>query len=139
MKDNLIELTDSCAEMDHQQDAINKIKDQLAPDGEMDVLFNKLKYENLHTPRGKAKLDSLMKSLEADGALILSQWCSAARSLHMIVEGVVSGVRNSRYDTISNLSTIQGKQNAAYREKLLEIQTGISDSLSILKELETLC
>lgn len=139
LKDNLIELTDSCAEMDHQQDAINKIKDQLAPDGEMDVLFNKLKYENLHTPRGKAKLDSLMKSLEADGALILSQWCSAARSLHMIVEGVVSGVRNSRYDTISNLSTIQGKQNAAYREKLLEIQTGISDSLSILKELETLC
>lgn len=138
LKDNLVELTDSCAEMDHQEELLNKLIIRLEEDGETGLLFEKLKYDNLHTPRGKARLDSLVKSLETESAVILGQWCGSARSIQMILNGVISGVRNNRYDTISNLASIQGKNNSDFRKKMIEVQSGFITALEAIKELETL-
>ncbi len=138
LKDNLVELTDACAEMDHQQDNVQRLVARLNEDGETGKLFDKLRYENLHTPRGKAKLDSLIKSLETESAVILGQWCASSRSIQLVLGGIVSGTRNVRYDTLSNLSTIQGKSNGDFRKKLIEIQVGFNSALEIIKDLETL-
>ncbi|MBO5137655.1 MAG: hypothetical protein J6B81_04060 [Spirochaetaceae bacterium] len=138
MKDNLVELTDSCNELEAQLNNLKKLIGRLEEDGETRKLFDKLRYENLHTPRGKAKLDSLIKSLESEAAVILGQWCSSFRSIQLILGGIIAGVRNSRYDTLSNLGTIQGKGNADFRNKLLEVQAGITTALDIIKDLETL-
>ena len=108
-KENLVELTDVCAELDKQRLALNKFKTSLAPEGEGGIMFENLMNENLLNPRDKAKLDSLIKSLETDAALILAQWCSSSRSVELILKGIITGARNSRYDTLSNLSTIQGR------------------------------
>lgn len=138
LKDNLVELTDSCAEMEHQEELIERLNVRLADDGETGLLFEKLKYDNLHTPRGKARLDSLIKSLETESAVILGQWCGAARSIQLILNGVISGVRNNRYDTISNLASIQGKSNSDFRKNMIEVHGGIITALEAIKELETL-
>ena len=79
-----------------------------------------------------------MKSLETESAVILGQWCGSARSIQMILNGVISGVRNNRYDTISNLASIQGKNNSDFRKKMIEVQSGFITALEAIKELETL-
>ena len=94
--------------------------------------------ENLLNPRDKAKLDSLIKSLETDAALILTQWCSSSRSVEQILKGIITGARNSRYDTLSNLSTIQGQFNEKFRHKMDEMQLGFERALEIIKDLETI-
>ena len=101
-------------------------------------MFENLMKENLLNPRDKAKLDSLIKSLETDAALILAQWCASSRSVELILKGIITGARNSRYDTLSNLSTIQGQHNEKFRHKVDEMQLGFERSLEIVKDLETI-
>lgn len=137
-KDNLIELTDACAELDKQRFALNKFKAGIAPEGEGGIMFENLTKENLLNPRDKAKLDSLLKSLETDTALILSQWCTSSRSIESILKGIITGARNSRYDTLSNLSSIQGQYNEKFRKKIDEMQLGFERSLEVIKDLETI-
>lgn len=137
-KENLVELTDVCAELDKQRLALNKFKTSLAPEGEGGIMFENLMNENLLNPRDKAKLDSLIKSLETDAALILAQWCSSSRSVELILKGIITGARNSRYDTLSNLSTIQGQFNEKFRHKVDEMQLGFERALEIIKDLETI-
>lgn len=137
-KENLIELTDVCAELDRQRAALNKFKASVAPDGEAGIMFENLMQENMLNPKDKAKLDSLMKSLETDAALILAQWCASSRSVELILKGIITGARNSRYDTLSNLSSIQGQYNEKFRHKLDEMQLGFERALEVIKDLETI-
>ena len=137
-KENLVELTDVCTELDRQRASLNKFKANIAPDGEGGLMFENLVKENLLNPKDKAKLDSLLKSLETDAALILAQWCAAARSVEQILKGVITGARNSRYDTLSNLSSIQGQHNEKFRKKLDDMQLGFEQALKIVKDLETI-
>ena len=137
-KENLIELTDVCAELDRQRAAINKFKASIAPEGEAGIMFENLMQENMLNPKDKAKLDSLMKSLETDAALILAQWCASSRSVELILKGIITGARNSRYDTLSNLSSIQGQYNEKFRHKLDEMQLGFERALEVIKDLETI-
>lgn len=137
-KDNLVELTDACEEMDRQRENLQNLITNLEPEGELGVLFNNLRYENLFIPKGKSKLDALMKSLESETAVIIGQWCSAARSIQLILGGIVSGTRNERYDTLSNLSALQGRSNGEFRKKLIEMQIGFNSALDMIKELEIL-
>jgi len=138
IKDNLVELTDSFTELENQKGNIIKLIESLGDEGTNGILFEKLKNENIHSPRGKAKVDSLIKSIESESHVIIVQWGAAARSIQMIIQGVISGTRNNRYDTISNLSAIQGKDNVNFREKLLEIKNGLAYALEIVKELESI-
>ena len=101
-------------------------------------MFENLMKENLLDPRDKAKLDSLLKSLETDAALILAQWCASARTIELIIKGIITGARNARYDTLSNLSSIQGQYNEKFRHKLDEMQYGFERALEIIKDLETI-
>ncbi|MBR6565994.1 MAG: hypothetical protein IKK79_04195 [Spirochaetaceae bacterium] len=137
-KENLIELTDVCSELDKQRAALNKFKASVAPTGEGGIMFENLMKENLLDPRDKAKLDSLLKSLETDAALILAQWCASARTIELIIKGIITGARNARYDTLSNLSSIQGQYNEKFRHKLDEMQYGFERALEIIKDLETI-
>lgn len=137
-KENLIELTDVCSELDKQRLALNKFKASIAPNGEGGIMFENLMKENLLDPRDKAKLDSLLKSLETDAALILAQWCASSRSIELILKGIITGARNARYDTLSNLSSIQGQYNEKFRHKVDEMQFGFERALEIIKDLETI-
>lgn len=137
-KENLVELTDVCTELDKQRASLNRFKANIAPDGEGGVMFENLARENLLNPKDKAKLDSLLKSLETDAALVMAQWCAAARSVELILKGVITGARGSRYDTLSNLSSIQGQYNEKYRKKLDDMQLGFERALKIVKDLETI-
>ena len=137
-KENLVELTDVCSELDRQRTALKRFKAGIAPEGEGGMMFENLTKENLLNPKDKAKLDSLMKSLETDAALILAQWCASSRTVELILKGIITGARSSRYDTLSNLSSIQGQHNEKFRHKVDQMQLGFERALEIVKDLETI-
>lgn len=137
-KDNLVELTDAVAELDKQKVGMMQMKNALAPEGNTGEMFAKLLKENLLNPRNKDKLDSIIKSLESDAAVITTQWCASARTIELVLRGVLLGSRNSRYDTISNLSTIQAGHNEEFRDKLEKMRNGFEKALEIIKDLETI-
>ena len=137
-KDNLVELTDAVAELDKQKVDMMQMKNALAPEGNTGEMFAKLLKENLLNPRNKDKLDSIIKSLESDAAVITTQWCASARTIELVLRGVLLGSRNSRYDTISNLSTIQAGHNEEFRDKLEKMRNGFEKALEIIKDLETI-
>lgn len=136
-KDNQVEFTDSCAELDRQKNNIDRLNAKLSETGETGALFAKYNAEMLRSTQGKPKLEALMKSVETESAVIIAQWCAASRTIQLVLEAVLSGARNSRYDSISNLSGIQGKQNQSYRQKLADVKNAFVNALDIVKELET--
>ena len=55
-----------------------------------------------------------------------------------IFTGILSTEKNSRYDTLVNIATIQGKTNILFRQKMKETLASFGDALDLIKELETI-
>ena len=76
-------------------------------------------------------------TITTETSVIIAQFCDTVRLMLLILGGIMAEKRDSRYDSLSNLSIIQGKDNQVFRKKLADIRTGFESSLDIIKELET--
>jgi hypothetical protein len=135
-RENKVEYTDSYNELNHLAQRMEAFELKLAPAGSIGVFFEQVKAETVQTIQSRTKIETLMRSLDSEAMVLVSQFCGAARSLMAILKGILSPVRDKRYDTLINISTIQGKQNDLFRQRLKTLLDRITQSYDILKELE---
>ena len=58
--------------------------------------------------------------------------------MQLIFTGILSNEKNTRYDTLVNISTIQGKTNIQFRQQMKEVHAGFGDILDLVKDIETI-
>ena len=58
--------------------------------------------------------------------------------MQLIFTGILSTEKNSRYDTLVNIATIQENSNIQFRQKMKDTLAGFGDALDLIKELETI-
>ncbi len=134
--ENRVEFTDAYNELNHQGQNVNLFDDKLSSHGTVGENFEKIMKENIRTIQGKAKIDALMLSLESEANMIVAQFCAACRSMTSVLTGVLSAERNSHYDTLANISSIQGKYNSVFRQELQTVKQTIAQAYEILKDIE---
>lgn len=137
-KDNRVEFTDGCNELNRINTLLDTIDGKLLPEGEYGSVFSRYNDEHMRTIQVQAKINALVDTITTETSVIIAQFCDTARLMLLILGGIMAEKRDTRYDSLINLTSIQGKDNQAFRKKLADIRTGFENALNIMKELETI-
>ncbi len=135
-RENKLEYTDSYNELNHLAQRIKEFEQKLEADGSIGIFFEQAKVETVQTIQSRTKIETLIRSLDSEAGILTAQFCGTARSLMALLKGILSPVRDKRYDTLANISMIEGHQNHLFQQKLKTTLDKISQSYEILKELE---
>ena len=138
MRENRVEFTDTYNMLNHISQTIENINEQLSPHGAYGISFNNVIKESLRTIQGQAKINNLLTTIESEVVSLTTQFAEACRVMQMIFTGILSTEKISRYDTLVNIASIQGKTNILFRQKMKETLESFGDALDLIKELETI-
>lgn len=137
-RENLTEYTDAFNTLEHQNQAIELFEARLSPKGDLGESFTLLLNEKIATVKGKARLEGLMLSVDSEVEAIINRTQGAFRSIDLILGGILGLVRGGPYETLSNISAIQGKLNERYRKDLGIVRQSLQNACGILSEAEAI-
>ncbi len=135
-KENRAEFANTLNDLSQISSAIYDLAEDLSKSGQTGMVFEKLASDHLRTLAAQSKIDTLIIEREALVKANKNSFCNCARSVLSVLGGVFSEKKDTRYDGIQNLASIQGSQNAAFRGSLMQSQKVFAAALDILKELE---
>ena len=133
-RENLIEYTDAFSVLEHQHDVIDHFESRLTSKGDFGESFELVRREKMATVKGKVRLENLMLTVDSEVELIISHAAAAFRSMDLILGGVLGVARGGSYETLVNMSSIQGNLNEKYRKDLQHVRQLIQSADAILEE-----
>lgn len=137
-KENQVLYTEAFNELVKIAVAMNILCDKLKPVGEYGVVFAKsTKDENgMRSLQEQNNLEKTMRDIESDSQSILHRFGDAVREMVSLLDGILGFVKNSKYDTLSNLARIQGHENAVFQATLRDAKNSFEAALNLVRELE---
>lgn len=135
-KENRVDFTDSFNDIIQVSLSMDALAQRLLPSGETGLVFAKLSNEHLRTLQGQAKIDSLILGAETEIGGMITKFGAACRQMDLVLAGVIGEKKDTRYDTLSNLSIIQGKNNEGFRKQIQASKVSLENAYDLLKELE---
>ncbi len=138
MRENRIEFTDTYNKLNHIAQTIININEQLSPQGAYGISFNTVIKESLRTIQGQTKINNLLLTIEKEVVNLTTQFAQSCKVMQLIFTGILSTEKNSRYDTLVNITTIQENSNIQFRQKMKDTLASFGDALDLIKELETI-
>ena len=79
-----------------------------------------------------------MRELESDVKTLVHRFCDNARAINQVLSGILGLTKDSRFDTISNLSKMKDKNNEPFVKKIESCQALIESALNFVIDLENL-
>ena len=137
-KENQLAFTDAFNSIIQLSISFQALERRCSANGEIGMLVKKIADEHHRTLKAQTKVEQLIRSIESDFETILHRFGDASRSLSQVLSGILGIVKDSRFDSLSNLNTLQGKDNASFIEDLKKARIALESSLNLIKELETL-
>ena len=138
MRENRVEYTDTYNKLNHISQTVLNINEQLSPQGAYGISFNNVIKESLRTIQGQTKINNLLITIEKEVVNLTTQFAESCKVMQLIFTGILSTEKNSRYDSLVNIATIQGKTNILFRQKMKDTLAGFGDALDLIKEIETI-
>jgi hypothetical protein len=135
-KENRAEFANALNELSQISSRMYDFEEDLSDKGQTGLVFEKLASDHLRTLAAQSKIDTLIIEKEASIKSTKNSFCNQARSVLNILNGVFAEKKDTRYDGIHNLASIQGGQNASFRASLMQSQKVFASALDVLKELE---
>lgn len=135
-KDNRVDFTDSFNALVQVSIDLSNFARRISDAGDIGVLLSKLGEEKMRTLQGSQKAESVMRSAESDMASIIVHFGDAVRIIELCMTGVFGERVDSRYDGLTNLNHVQGRQNEDFKKKLKDARDSLGNALDMLKELE---
>ena len=136
-KQNRIEFTEAFNNLIEISINLDSLHRRLQSGGEIGLMFTHLINDRTRTLQGQAKAEDMLKSVESEIGGILYHFGESCRQLDMLLSGILqTEKKDSRYDSLSNLSEIQGSSNASFRSHLAKAHKSIVNAYDLIKELE---
>ena len=135
-KENRAEVANTLNDLSQISSEMYSLSEDLSPKGQTGLIFEKLASEHLRTLAAQSKIETIIVEKEALVKARKNSFCNCARSVLNILNGIFAEKKDTRYDGIQNLASIQGGNNAAFRSRLMKCQEVFAAALDVLKELE---
>ena len=135
-KENLASFTE--AYNDFIQISVNfaELNRKLQNSGEIGSVFMKFRDGQMKSLQGQEKIETLLRKVESDITTILHMFGESCRMMNLILNGVLGIQRNANFDTISNFSSIQGRDNEKFMKQILETNKSLTEATRLVGELE---
>ncbi len=118
--------------------SFQQINRKLSSSGETGMMFAKLQEDHLRTLQAQTKVEQTMRTLEGEISSIIHKFGDASRSMNMLLSGILGLKKDSRYDSLTNLSRLQTKEGKPFSECLQEAKNRFDTALYLVQELENL-
>ncbi len=135
-KENRAEFANTLNDLSQISSSMYHFEEDLSSKGQTGLIFEKLASDHLRTLAAQSKIDTIIIEKEAWVKSTKNSFCGCARSILNVLNGIFAEKKDTRYDGIQNLASIQGGQNAAFRQSLESSQKVFAAALDVLKELE---
>ena len=80
----------------------------------------------------------MMRSIESDFMTILNRFGDSCRSVLKVLDGVLGLSKDTRFDTVKNLSSIKGKDKKTFSQRVELSRNTINNALNFVMKLEGL-
>ena len=137
-KENYTLFSESFSAMVQLSISFQELDRKLSLHGEVGSIFYKIHEEGSHTLQAQNKVDQMMRELESDVKTLVHRFCDNARAINQVLSGILGLTKDSRFDTISNLSKMKDKNNEPFVKKIESCQALIESALNFVIDLENL-
>jgi len=117
-RDNKMDFTDSYSKLLQTGDELKAFDQRLGPDGELGRMFCQASADQSPLAIKRRKIESAVQAAETDADAILRRLLDAVNRLFLVFKGILSGDSRGKYDSLSNLSRIDGKANSEFLKSL---------------------
>ncbi len=124
-KQNRSEFTDAYNNVTLLPDKINALDADLAPEGDIGIRIRQVELEIKQNKLRHKQIATLSKEIDDAAKRIIEECMRGLATLSSVVDGVLFGQIGGKFDTISNLKNIGGKENA-------ELLASLKGSITIL-------
>jgi hypothetical protein len=134
-QENRLEFTDACNELLRSPDTLRAFNARLAPTGDLGKLLEEARRD---FSGGGAKQHRIMAAKQAAAAeadRLLVSLTRAMRSLVDILKGILRPEPGSRFDSLQNLSSLDGRANAQFRHSLEKAKDRLERLLGLINEI----
>ncbi len=137
-KDNKTELVDTLANVNSLFQSVQDLNTKLSIKGSYGDSFSKITADTLRTIQGQLQVQTLMQTIESETSLLSLSFGEVCRAFTAIFGGLLIANYNPNYDTISNMATLTGPDNAQIRNHLVAFSEAITTALALLQEIESI-
>ena len=138
IKENRLEFNDTTNEFANIDDSLDDLFMKLGNTGEYGAEFARYEETNKRTTAASQKIKSVMDDIEDAVASLINLFGEAARIMQKLLTGLLSTKVDSHYGNLTNIASIQGRDNKHFKEDLEKCKLGIDHAFEMLKELEPL-
>jgi hypothetical protein len=137
---NRQEFTDAYNGLMRVPEVVQKIEYSLTPAGDTGKALEVVRHEVIPPPLKRKKIENLIREVEEEIRALMR---TAQNNLHLlgnVLDGVLHGEVGGKYDTISNLAYLGGRENKTLRESInngIEKLRGTEQLLASLIDLES--
>jgi len=137
-KDNRLEYTDAFDCLSRLPDAIAVLDARLSPQGEVGAAWARAKGEISPSAIKHRKLSTISREAEDEAERIVRDAADALADMAKLLGGIMKGEAGGRYDSLSNLSSMDGKGNREFLKSLSAAKGRCESALSFVAELSGL-
>lgn len=137
-KDNRIEFTDSYDALLRIPEFLSALDARLGPEGDLGVSWGVASREIGPIAVKRRKLLSIARLAEDEAEAIVKKEGAALKTMVLIIQGFLKGEAGGRYDSLANLSHMDGKSNKDFLRSLDRVKDRCEKAHSLLGELSGL-
>lgn len=134
-RDNRIDYTDAYNGLLQIGESLKNLDRRLASDGELGLSYFRAKNELIPLQIKRRKVESTVQAADTEAEAILRRAGDSMLKMQLILKGILAGEAHSRYDSLSNLSSIEGKANKDFQRGLSTVKDKLEKAAFLLGEL----
>jgi len=134
-RDNKMDFTESYNRLLQTGDELKAFDLRLGPEGELGRMYAQARADQSPIAIKRRKVESAVQSAETEADTILKRLLDAMNRLFMVFKGILSGDSRGKYDSLSNLSRIDGKANNEFLKSLETAKERIEKAVYLASEL----
>jgi len=137
-KDNRLEFTDAFDGLSRVGAAIASLDARLGPEGDLGSAWARAKTEVVPGPVRDRKLQAISRDADDEAERVVRAAAESLAEMTRLLGGLVKGEAGGRYDSLSNLSYLDGKANKEFLRSLAAAKDRCERALTFLDELSGL-
>lgn len=137
-RDNRLDFTDAYSKILELPDLLRKYDEKLSSVGEYGQAFLQSRQELSSLSAKRRKLESAIQAAETEAETIIRGTTEAMARLQQVLKGILSGNSRERYDSLANLSRMDGKANADFLRQLEAAKDRLEQVVGLVNELSRL-
>ncbi len=117
-RDNKMDFTEAYAKLLQTPEELKAFDLSLGPEGELGRMYVQARADPSPIAIKRRKIESAIQAAETEADAILRRSLDAMNRLFLVFKGILSGDTRGKYDSLSNLSRIDGKANAEFLKSM---------------------